>query len=385
MRIAVVTAIPTPYRDPFWGRVNAIGGVELDVFYCAAGKPDRPWQVDWPRDFNYFEMPSWNLARFRGADASAYWVPGLQAKLRRGSYDAAIIGGYNHPCMLASMRTCRKRGVPFFLVCETHRVASQGRFNPRRSFVRWICRLATGGLPTGTLATRFLEAHGLPEDKTIRMPNVPDTTSWTAEVGMLRRSGTGLHDKLGVSDGDRIVTFVGRMIPKKRPDLLIRAFAEVDIRDSVLVLIGDGPLLAQCRELAASLGVADRVRFPGFCARSEIQEWFAVSRLFALPSTETWGVAGIEALASGLRVILSDGVGSHPDVVRNPSDGWVVPAGQVAPLVEALRAGLAGDFDPAGVVAEAAHLRSEFQYDVLSGRLVDGLRRISGVARSTEL
>lgn len=354
--------------------------VELDVYYCATGKPDRPWQVDWPRDFNYMELPSWNLAGFRGADASAYWVPGLQARLASGDYNAAIIGGYNHPCMLAAMRTCRRRSIPFFLVCETHRVSAAKWYSPRRAFVRWVCRLATGGLPTGTLATKFLRLHGMEEEKTIRMPNVPDTESWAAEVQTLRHSRSSLSRKLQIPEDVPVAVFVGRMIDKKRPDLLVEAFAKACIPDSVLVLIGDGPLRARCVDLASSLGLAGQVRFPGFVNRAEIQEWFAMSRVFVLPSTETWGVAGIEALSSGLRVVLSDGVGSHPDLIRSPSDGWVVPAGEVAPLAEAIRAGLTADHDADAVVLQAKHLRSEFQYDILSKRLVDGIQRISAAS-----
>ncbi len=72
IRVAVVTPIPTPYRDPFFNVVAAKPDVSLDVFYCSAGKADRPWDGQWRRDYHAEVLPGRNLLWFRGADASCY-------------------------------------------------------------------------------------------------------------------------------------------------------------------------------------------------------------------------------------------------------------------------------------------------------------------------
>src|SRR5688500_12112523 len=100
MRLAVVTSIPTPYRDPLWNAVASRPSVMLDVYYCAAGKADRPWDVSWEQAFRAEVLPGWNLARWAGVDASCYMNPAIERRLRSGRYDAVILGGYNHVTML---------------------------------------------------------------------------------------------------------------------------------------------------------------------------------------------------------------------------------------------------------------------------------------------
>ena len=382
MKLAVVTSIPTPYRDPFWGVVSALPHVDLDVYYCAQGKDDRPWSIDWNQDFHHISLPSRNLLAFRGAGAAAFWVDGLQQKLRAGQYDAAIIGGYNHPCMLYAMRTCRKENIPFFLACETYQIRKRRFSRFRKMFVQQLCRIAAGGLPTGTLASQFLRVHGMQDERMIRMPNVPNVPEWTRNVARRRAAGSTLRRSLGVGQDTEIVVFAGRMIKKKRPDLLVRAFASARLSKAVLVLIGDGPLIDDCRNIAVDLAISDRVVFPGFCQRDDIERWFAISSLFVLPSSETWGVAPIEAQASGLPLILSDEVGCHPDVVRNPVSGEVVPAGCEASLGAAIARRLSRVQSPEDVLKAATQLETEFQYSILADRLIDGIQNmISGLTR----
>src|SRR6185369_10664836 len=65
--------------------------------------------------------------------------------------------------------------------------------------------------------------------------------------------------------GKPVIVTVGRLIPQKNHDLLIRAFARATRRAPCrLAIIGEGPLLEPSRQLAASLGVADDVVFLGW-------------------------------------------------------------------------------------------------------------------------
>src|SRR5690242_4986009 len=115
VRIAVVTPVPTPYRDPFWSEVERLRGVDLTVFYCAPGKLDRPWKSTWRRDYAYQVLPGWNLARFRGSDASCFWNPGICGRLSSGRFDGLVVDGYNHLTMWAAIAFGLRRNLPFFL------------------------------------------------------------------------------------------------------------------------------------------------------------------------------------------------------------------------------------------------------------------------------
>lgn len=371
MKLAVVTSIPTPYRDPFWNEVAAHSEVEsLDVYYCAAGKPDRPWEVNWERTFNAHTLPSYNLIKWAGADASAYWVRGLQRELKRGSHDAVIIGGYNHPSMLQTIRGCVKRRQPFYMMCETYRRQKTWKSFAKDRLMAYICKHAMGGMPTGQLATAYLKSYGMSEDQMILVPNVPDVRQlWrlSEELGDQSAAIRGEH-KLTVEGS--ILTFIGRLIPKKRPELVIRAFARFAPADAGMILVGDGPLMENCRSLVNELGLSNRVVMPGFCQPEEVPRYLAASRAFVLPSSETWGVAALEAVAMGVPAIISDEVGCHPDVVSSGECGTVVKARDLESLGQAMGLWLSGRPADSSVVAATTE---KFTYDSVARRLVQGV------------
>ena len=109
LRIAVVTPIPTPYRDPFWQCLGARKDTALRVLYCAQGKADRPWEAGWGESLDARVMPGRNLLRWRGPDASCYWNPSCVRELESFAPQVVLIGGYNHPTMLAAMRWAQRR------------------------------------------------------------------------------------------------------------------------------------------------------------------------------------------------------------------------------------------------------------------------------------
>ncbi|MBU0649515.1 glycosyltransferase family 4 protein, partial [Patescibacteria group bacterium] len=99
------------------------------------------------------------------------------------------------------------------------------------------------------------------------------------------------------------VVFVGRLIPDKNVDYLIKALSLLDGK-LTCVIVGDGPEKERLEGLAGFLGVKDRVEFTGFLEYEELVSIMKSSRVFVLPSTrEGFGVSVLEAFACGLPVI----------------------------------------------------------------------------------
>lgn len=366
MRVAVVTPIPTPYRDPFWNEVARQPNVELSVFYCSAGKSDRPWSADWPRRYHYEVLAGYNLARWRGADRSCFWNPSIRTRLRDGRYDAILIGGYNHLTMLAAMHEARRMTTPYYLMCETYKATGRQSLFGRvkKNVVRTVLSNATGTFPTGILAAKYLQEAGADPTTMTYLPNVPDVMALSRPQDLsVAPDGSG-------SDPRPIVLFVGRLIPKKRADLLIRAFHAIgQTTDARLVLVGDGPMRAQLAQMTAALGLESRVHFAGFAQPSEVARWYAAAKVFVMPSSETWGVAVIEALASGVPVVVSDEVGCHPDVVNDPCVGKVVPARNQKELSAGIACLLAENSSHERVTRAWAPIRESFRFDRIARQL----------------
>jgi glycosyltransferase involved in cell wall biosynthesis len=100
--------------------------------------------------------------------------------------------------------------------------------------------------------------------------------------------------------------YVGRLEHIKGVDRLLRALSKVD--DLLLVIVGDGSKRAALQNLAAEIGVADRVRFVGFSDR--VPEYMRAADAFFLPSRgEGMSNALLEAMASGLACVATEASG----------------------------------------------------------------------------
>jgi glycosyltransferase involved in cell wall biosynthesis len=131
---------------------------------------------------------------------------------------------------------------------------------------------------------------------------------------------------------------VGKLLPAKRPGVLLRAFAEVRKRHEChLVFVGDGALRQSLEGEIAHLGIPD-VHITGFVNQSRMPEMYGAGDILVMPSeAEQWGLAVNEAMASGLAVIASDQVGSAPDLIRPAYNGFVFPHNDAAQLAGCLR------------------------------------------------
>lgn len=131
---------------------------------------------------------------------------------------------------------------------------------------------------------------------------------------------------------------VARLSAQKGQVTLLRALARVASsgRDVRLVLVGDGELRASIEAEARALGVADRLVITGWASGDEVQRHLREARAFVLPSyAEGLPVVMMEALAMG-RPVLSTYVAGIPELVTPGVDGWLVPAGAVDELADAM-------------------------------------------------
>jgi glycosyltransferase involved in cell wall biosynthesis len=166
--------------------------------------------------------------------------------------------------------------------------------------------------------------------------------------------------------------FVGRLIPQKGVDALMRALAAMRY-DARLTVVGDGPERPALEALARALGVDARVEWLGARPQTELARLYRTARALVVPSREEGlGLVAVEAQLSGTPVV-AFASGGLLDVVRDGVDGRLVPPGDVATLAAALdalladpaeasrlgaagRAGALGRFSPAGVAARYAAL-----------------------------
>jgi glycosyltransferase involved in cell wall biosynthesis len=140
----------------------------------------------------------------------------------------------------------------------------------------------------------------------------------------------------GIPEHELAIVALGRFAPIKRLDRAIRVFATVHERrpETVLHLVGDGAIRSELQPLAASLGIADAVRFEGWS--SDAAGWLAAADVVLQASdNEGTPLTLVEAGAAGRAVVATD-VGGVRSVVIDGENGLLVPAGDEAALTDAL-------------------------------------------------
>jgi len=314
---------------------------------------------------------------------NGYWNPAILKRLREREYDAIILGGYNHFTMLAAAWYAHRKRIPFYLMSEVYLRQPRAAWKKlvKAPFLRFLLRQAAGGLPTGTLACEYLEFYGLKRAQMCFVPNVPDIETLRSQAQDLWKSGKmELRKSLGL-DAAPMILFVGRLLALKNVHVLIAAFNEIrKAYDLQLVIIGDGPERQRLTNLCKELGCADRVRFAGFVAPQKLVSWYCAADVFVLPSSdETWGVVVLESLACGTPVIVSDMVGSAPDVVNSPEVGSIIPANDVSALTRALELRLKNTSSPERVAKVWEPVAQKMSYQFIAHELVEFLRKSSSV------
>jgi glycosyltransferase involved in cell wall biosynthesis len=181
-------------------------------------------------------------------------------------------------------------------------------------------------------------------------------------------------EEAGIPPDVPLALAVGRLIAQKDHPTLLHAFARVREAhpQARLAILGGGPLEAETRALAASLGLDEAVALPG---RTEIRDWLERADVFVHTSRwEGFGIVLLEAMLAGLPIVATR-VSAVPEVVADGETGALVEAGDVAGVARELSR-LLGDEELRRRLGAAgrARARSEFSVARMTEQTLDVYR-----------
>ncbi len=242
-----------------------------------------------------------HMPRFSAATAISYrraWVA-----LLKKHPEYTIIHGHLRSSAAIYLRLARRFGR--VTVAHSHSTSSGSGIS---AYVKDVLQLpirytADYLLACSDAAGRWLYGeNAVKKDNYLLLPNAIDTTAFTYSAP--RREAA--RASLGV--GDRLVIgHVGSFLPVKNHAFLLDVFATIRARreNTVLLLVGDGPLMDEIKRLTAAKGLDGHVLFTG--ARSDVSELLQAMDVFVLPSKwEGLPLTAVEAQTAGLPCLLSD-------------------------------------------------------------------------------
>jgi glycosyltransferase involved in cell wall biosynthesis len=249
----------------------------------------------------------------------------------------------------------------------------------RASWVRWT-RLSA------RRATRMIAiSHAGADDIATHYGIAPDHIDVTP-LGV-RRAGLAaptpepeLRARLGLGDGPVLLS-VGQQQPYKAQDQLIRALAALRRDDVVLALPGaPTPYGAELAQLAAGLGVGERVRILGFVSDEDVEGLYAVATAVLQPSRmEGFGLPALEALQRG-RPLACSGRSALGEVVGDA--GLLIDPDDVGSITDALRRLLDDDALRADLAARGPVRAAAFTWEATAAATVASYRQARAARRS---
>jgi glycosyltransferase involved in cell wall biosynthesis len=273
------------------------------------------------------------------------WLPRVEASAPVTEFP---IRGLARPATLAQAaafaRWCRAYRIAAVQSCDLYantfalpaaalagvpaRIGSRRELNPDKTagqiaLQRHAYRCAHAVVANSAAALRQLVSEGVPAGRVAIIPNGVDAHRFAARDAMRPVS---------------TILTVANLRKEKAHEVLLTAAARLLLHQPHLrfVIAGDGPRLAELRELAAALHIADRVTFLGHC--EDVPSLLAQADVFVLPSrSEAFPNGAIEAMAAGLPVVAT-AVGGLLDLIEDGRTGVLVRPDDPVALADAIEA-----------------------------------------------
>jgi len=247
--------------------------------------------------------------------------------LGRRSHDLSLSFGSVVGCDIVTAESCHRAGLEVISRMrehtgrEAHNLGLADAVRLRIERMNYADRRYLHVVACSSRVQRELGEHyGVPASDVTVIPSGVDSEEFCLEG--TGRERTDFRSSLGYGPDHTVLLFVGNEFARKGLKTLIRALGLVGEESLRLLVCGDGSPGLYLR-LARELGVADRIRFEGHVRG--VARYFAASDIFVLPTLhEAFGLVILEAMASGLPVIVSKEAGAAEDHLTDGREGFLL-------------------------------------------------------------
>lgn len=251
-------------------------------------------------------------------------------------YDRYIT--FNYSCIAAG----RTFGIPVVLEVNAPLAYERENESDERLYLKRIshllekkiCSDASKTIVVSTPLKDYLVAIGVPENQVIVMPNGANTEKFNPVP-----KDPGLMAKYGISDSSFVVGFTGILRPWHGIDLLLESFKAVKQRfaDSVLLLIGDGPIREEIEKKADQLGCRDSVKITGRVSHDAVKLHLGLLDVAVSPKATFYAspMKILEYMAMG-KPVVAPNTANIRDIINSETTGLLFDENSSSSLTKKL-------------------------------------------------
>lgn len=325
--IVLVTNEINPYRKSFYDQLyeycNSIG-VKFTVLLMT--------KVEHGYNWNYEDVKSNYAILMRGRDFTFPIVNhlnlGVKKYLKEIRPDIVVMAGsyffYTNWIVIALKK---KLHYPIYFWSETHfqekRNYSSWKLKVREFIRRFIYKKFDGFWYSGRLSKEMIEYYAPKSAKYHFVPNLIDNQAYFSFTQELRKNRRNLRIKWGIPEDNIVFVTPARLAWVKGIHAFVGLLKKVDDADKVTMLVpGTGPDKEMIENAIKKAGLD--VRLLGYQQQDTVMELYAMADFFVLPSlSDPNPLTCIEALWSGLPLLVSKHVGNYPEVIDSGRNGYV--------------------------------------------------------------
>ena len=348
-KLAIITTHPIQYNAPLFKLLSESKSFDIKVFYTWSQAQNEVFD----KDFGISR--SWDIPLLEGYDftfvknispdpGSHYFKgiinPSLNKEIEEWKADALLVYGWAFSSHLKAIRYFSKK-IPVFFRGDSTLIDEPAGFSfkkaMRRIFLKWVYSHVSYALFVGSANKKYYAVHGLKPAQLVFAPHAVDNSRFLADQNEYIQKAKRWREQLNISEKNIVFLFAAKLIKKKDPELLIKAFLSLNNSQTNLIIVGNGELEKELKEKYKSY---KDINFIDFQNQGQMPVVYRMCDVFVLPSKgpgETWGLAINEAMACGRAVIASDKCGCSEDIILPGKNGSVFEAGDVESLTNSMR------------------------------------------------
>ncbi len=345
-RLAVLATHPIQYHSPLYRSLTGV--VDLHVFYANEGNAADQisagfghafsWDTDLLSGYSHSFLENVSsrpgTSSFSGSD-----TPDIGDRLKEGEFTHVLSMGWYLKSQIQGIVAAKRAGMSVLIRGDSHLVTPRSFLKRSVKMLVYPLLLRTfdAVLYVGSRNHDYYRHYFIPEERMFFSPHAVDNEHFAKGAQESIRMAT--RKKMGISESQFAILYVGRLLDFKHPEHLINAAAKLREKgvDAVVVVAGAGAMEEQLRTMAKAAGVP--LPFLGFVNQQDLPGIYAAADVLMLPSQmESWGLVCNESLAAGTPILVSDAVGCAPDLASDGIAGRKYSFGDINGAVSQLSA-----------------------------------------------